>query len=500
MGVELSNILVEFPGARALDHVSAKFDFDEIHGIVGENGAGKSTFVNVLGGSLIPTAGQISVNGVNVTMISPRDALSLGISHVSQEGNLVPELSGAANIQLGEESRYLRTVLREREIMSRAQALMARWFPDVNIDLARPVSRLAVADQKIIEIVRALRSDINLIILDEPTATLQSREKAQLWHIIRSLPKRGVGVVLISHFLTEIIDLSDIITVLRDGQKIQTMKRAGASEERLVDLMLARNNNVGQIIKDDVGRSTGEPVLEVSDWRKGSVRVPKFQVRSREIIGLIGLTGAGHFEFARTLFDRSEDAGTLKLAGKPAAARSARAMQRGGVALIPDHRMINALIGDASIAENLSMVHPEYATWSKTGVLRNAKEGIEVKRIIDILSIKTNSSRELLHNLSGGNKQKVSIGKWLYGAEDKYRAMIFVEPTEGVDVGAKQEIYGQIRQLAAQGMAVIIASSDLVEIEQIADRVVPFVNGQPGSIIERADFSEAHFITSMTGQ
>lgn len=498
MSVHLSRIVMEFPGTRALDGVDAEFRFDEVHGLVGENGAGKSTFVNVLGGSLRPTRGAVSVNGTNVTLDSPRAALSHGIAHVSQEGSLVPSLSGAENIMLGAEPRLALGIMRRGALKGQAQALLAEWFPGVEIDLGRPVIDLPMADRKVIEIVRALRGDIRLLILDEPTATLEAKEKRQLWEIIRSLPSKGVGVVLISHFLSEVVALSDRITVLRDGRHVGTLDRDTATEAVLTDLMLRRDT--GSVVAETGAEAarTGPVVLRAKGIEAGAVRVADFALRAGEITGLIGLTGAGHFGFARTLYTRlGLTAGEIVVDGQPVARRGVRAMQRAGVALVPDHRMENALAGDGTVAENLSMVHPDFA--ASGGVLSRRRERAEAQRVIDLLNVKTPHQRQLIRNLSGGNKQKVSIGKWLYGAGDRYRVLIFIEPTEGVDIGAKREIYAHMRRLAAEGAAVLIASSDLGEIAQVCHRAIPFVHGLPGADIAAADFSETRFITAITG-
>lgn len=499
MGVVLSNIVMEFPGTRALDRVTADFRFDEVHGLVGENGAGKSTFVNILGGSLQPGAGSIQVQGRTVRLGSPREALGQGIAHVSQEGSLVPALTGAENIMLGAEPRLGLGVVNRRALRQQAQKLVSRWFPDVRLSLDRPVADLPMAERKVIEIVRALRGNIRLLILDEPTATLELREKQQLWQIIRSLPGQGVGVVLISHFLSEVVVLSDRVTVLRDGREVATLDRSQTSEAVLTDLMLRRDAGLAQ--QQDDAQSEAQPgaeVLSVRDWRVGNVSVPAFTLRRGEVVGLIGLTGAGHFGFARSIYTRQGVmSGTVVVAGQSVTARGVRVMQRSGVALVPDHRMENALAGDGSVVENLSMVHPDFA--ARAGILSRSREQAEADRVIGLLNIKTPSRGQLIRNLSGGNKQKVSIGKWLYGAGDRYQVLIFIEPTEGVDIGAKMEIYAHMRRLAGQGAAIIIASSDLGEIAQVCNRAVPFVHGNPQPDIPAAEFAESRFITAISG-
>ncbi|WP_368904796.1 sugar ABC transporter ATP-binding protein [Taklimakanibacter lacteus] len=497
----LTDITMQFPGTRALDRVSVTFRVDEVHGLIGENGAGKSTLVNILGGSLPPTSGSIAIGGESVRLKSPRDALLRGIAHVSQEGSLVAGLSGAENILLGAEPRRA-GVIAAGKLRNDAAALVKRWFPQVVINLAEPVASLPVADRKVIEIVRALRGDIRLLILDEPTATLPAREKEQLWSIIRSLPRQSVGVILISHFLSEIKALSDRITVLRDGRHVVTEAAGRLSESQLVDLMLRRSGESGKSKEQAAAaaRAEGAVALSVKGWRAGRLQVPQFHIRAGEIVGLIGLTGSGHFGFARSLYN---PAGvhyeSCEVGGRAVALHRARTMRDMGVALVPDHRMENALIGEWELRENLAMVHPQHAVLT-TGVLSRRREESEAQRIMRLLNVKAHSSAQQLNTLSGGNKQKISIGKWLYGAGNRYKVMIFIEPTEGVDVGAKAEIYAEMRRLAGLGVAILIASSDLIEIETMADRVIPFVNQAAGPELTRAQFSESAFITAMSGE
>lgn len=499
MEISLTDIVMQYPGTRALDGVSATFRTDEVHGLIGENGAGKSTLMSVLSGSQRPTSGTIRLDGQDLVLRSPRDAMLKGIALVSQEGSLVASLSGAQNIMLGDEPRQIGSVIKRAALFHQASQLLERWFPGMLIDLNAQVGSLPMADQKVIEIVRALRGDVRLLILDEPTATLPVREKERLWSIIRGLPQRGVGVVLISHFLSEISALSDRITVLRDGRHVGTLDAADVTEDHLVDLMLRRSGSQRNDAASAERAPTGGIVLSVRDWRIGRIEMAMFDLHAGEIVGLIGLTGSGHFGFARSLHNPAGLlSGALEISGKPVRLGRPGDMQRAGIALVPDHRMENALIGEWDLRENLSMVHPEFAA-SGPGILSIRRENAETARIFKLMNVKASSSRQLLSSLSGGNKQKISIGKWLYGARDRYRVMIFIEPTEGVDIGAKKEIYAEMRRLAATGMAILIASSDLLEIEQVTDRVIPFVAGKPGAQINSNDYSEAAFIAAMTG-
>lgn len=498
MGVALNDIVMDFPGARALDHVTVEFRFDEVHGLIGENGAGKSTLMSVLAGTQAPTAGALALDGQPVRFASTRDALARGIALVSQEGSLVPALTGAQNILLGDEPRRAGFVNRTR-VARRADDLVRNWFPGVEIRLDCPVEQLPMADRKVIEIVRALRSDIRLLILDEPTATLQSREKRLLWEIIRSLPGKGVGVVLISHFLSEVRDLSDRISVLRDGAHVATQEAASLTESDMVELMLKRGVSAGDRLRAAAPRRGASPILSVADWQVGNVRVPEFSIASGEIVGLIGLTGAGHFGFARSLYTGAGvTKGRLEVDGREVADPGPRRMQALGMGFVPDQRMENALMAEGTITENLSLVHP--AAGRAGALLSRRRETRAARAVMAQLNVRATGPGQTVKTLSGGNKQKVSLGKWLYGGDMRYRILIFVEPTEGVDVGAKQEIYGHIRNFAENGVAVIIASSDLLEIEQVTHRVIPFVAGRPRGQIAVGDYSEQRFIDAMAGE
>ena len=497
MTVILNDIIMDFPGTRALDRVSCDFRLDEVHGLIGENGAGKSTLMSILAGLQKSTAGAMTLDGTALELRSSADALAQGIALVSQEGNLVPSLSAAQNILLGEEPRTA-GFLRSSALQERAADLLARWFPEFGIDLTLPVQMLDMADRKVIEIVRALRRDVRLVIMDEPTATLQSREKEQLWKIIRRLPDWGVGVVLISHFLSEVKCLSDRITVLRDGRKVATRPAREMEISDMVKLMLARGI-AGAGTNRAKAPDKAAPILSVSGWQADGVRVEAFSVLPGEVVGLIGLTSAGHFGFARSLYSGlGYVSGELTLSRTHIRKPAPRRMQRLGMGFIPDHRMANALFAQGTIRENISVVHP--GVGAIAGILAPARERAAALKVMDGLNVQASGTGQTVKTLSGGNKQKISLGKWMYGARDHYRVMIFIEPTEGVDIGAKQEIYGHMKAMAERGVAIIVASSDLLEIEQITHRVVPFVDGRPGKDIQAPDFGEARFIAAMTGR
>ena len=503
MAVELVDITVEFPGTRALDGVSVTFREGEVHGLVGENGAGKSTLLSVLCGMRAPDAGEIRVDGQAVRFRGPGDAIGAGIALVSQEGSLVPQLSGSENIMLGSEPRRAGVISR-RALVAQAEALAARWFPDSTFDLRRPVVELPYADQKVIEILRALRSAARILILDEPTASLPAREKEELLVLIRQLVSKNVGIVLVSHILQEILALSRNVTVLRNGQLVGTLVRDEVDEVGLVGKMLGRAREA--FLSREPPRPLPEkasPVLEVTGWSGKGFAVERFSLAHGEVVGLIGLTAAGHADFARSLFEPSlRDRGTLALDGKVLAPRSPSDSLRLGIALVPDQRMVNSMVGGWTLRENLSLAHARAGTLRPLPVISPRRESKLSNATISQLRVKAWSPEQAIEELSGGNKQKIAIGKWLYGSEgaSQYRVMIFIEPTEGVDVGAKAEIHRILRGLASSGVGVVVVSSDLLEIEALADRVIPFFRGVPEETIPWRSFSEQTFVAAMAGR
>lgn len=506
MSIVLDSITKQWPGTLALNGVSIEVVEGKVHGIIGENGAGKTTLVSILSGAVKPTSGTLKIGGRAVVFENPVAAVTHGVSLVSQEGNLVPHLTGAENICLGFEPVRSRFVIDRRGTQKQAEALANRYFPDTRIALHRRVDELPYADQKVIEILRALYSRPKVLILDEPTATLPAKEKQSLWELIRQLSETGMAIVLISHFLQEVIDLSDEITVLQDGRKVGHLRADtnDVTEHQLIDLMLNRGKGATPIgesrSRTRMPPPDAEIVVDVDSWQGARFHVGELQIRRGEVVGLIGLTGSGHFEFAQSLFEpRTGYAGSYRFRGANAQRSSVRDMKRRGAALIPDHRMINAMVGEWSVRENMSMAGIDDISVRPLGLIRVAKERLEAQRQIKSLNIKTSSCETPIVELSGGNKQKVSVAKWQYASEGKYRLFVFLEPTEGVDVGAKQEIHDLIVSLADKGAAVVVASSDLLEIAEISDRVIAFRNGRDAERIDRSDFSEHLFINAIAG-
>ena len=505
MSIKLVDIKVHYPGVRALDGVTIVVRPGEVHGVIGENGAGKSTLMNVLSGSVTPTSGQIVIEGVQCAFAKPADAVSQGISLVSQEGSLVSHLSGAANICLGFEPTRLGLVIRRREMLAIAERARARWFPETVINLDVPVEELPYASQKIIEVLRALHSNPKVLILDEPTATLPAREKERLSALIRKVSSSGTAVMLISHFLSEVLALTDHITALQDGRVVQSLPNRGLTERDLIGLMfnrggVQRSEPSGDGPSREDSRPTGDALVEVREWRGDGFAVDELTLHAGEIVGLIGLTGAGHFDFAASLYQpRNARTGSLRVNGRDCTGSSVNQSKRNGIAYVPDHRMINALIGDWSVRENLSLINVANVATRAIGLVKTQQERAQATVTAQRLGTRCSSIEQLVSQLSGGNKQKVSIGRWLYAASKKTALFIFVEPTEGVDVGAKHEIHQLIRGLAREGAAVLLASSDLLEIASVVDRVVPFASGRTGCCIPKISFSEHNFVNAIAG-
>ena len=511
MAVVLRDISVVFPGTRALDGVTVVVEAGETHAIVGENGAGKSTLVKVLSGLQAPTSGAVEIGGNPVIFSGPSSALAAGIALVSQEGSLVPSLSGAENIFLGHERRRGGLVIDQADLSRRANALRQQHFPDTSINLDCPVQELPHASQKIIEILRALSRAAKVLILDEPTASLPARDREQLVRVIRELARGGLALILISHFLGEVLDLADRITVLRDGRQVATLGRGEAREENLVELMLSRTlTKVEQERRPApdltaAGRPQPAPRLAVMGWSGPGFGPVDLSVQPGEILGLVGLSGAGQVPFVESLYGAvSTKAGRLELDGRVQKVSTPRAARAAGIGLVPDTRMTKALVASWTVRENLSVLHLRQgaALINALPLISSRRERQAAAQQMRRLQIKAHSSDQLVSELSGGNKQKVSIGRWLFGRDETapsaYRVMIFVEPTEGVDVGVKAEIHRLIRDLASSGVGVLVVSADLLEIEALADRVAAFGGGRVTGFLERADFSEAAFVRQMS--
>ncbi|WP_199440579.1 sugar ABC transporter ATP-binding protein [Umezawaea beigongshangensis] len=461
-------ITKRFTGALALDDVTFELKRGEVHVLLGENGAGKSTLVKVLAGVHTPDEGELTVNGRPVRITSPHRAAALGIAVIHQELTLVPELSVAENLFLGRLPRRFGVVDRARMLRD-AVPLLDRV--GLRVDPARPVRELGIAQQQMIEIARALDLNTSVLVLDEPTAVLTETETDRLLEIMAGLRDQGVGLVFITHHLEEIRRVADRITVLRDGRSV-AMLPAGASVQHMIEQM------VGRSIEEQYPRRAGEPgevLLRVDGLtREGAFRDVSFEVRAGEVVGVAGLVGAGRTEVVRAAFgvDRY-DSGTVEVGGKRLRPGDVRAAMRAGLGLVPEDRKGQGLVLTSSVGENLGLVTMRSAT--RAGFVDRRGQRRRAGEMASALRVKTSGLDQTVRELSGGNQQKVVIGKWLLADP---RVLVLDEPTRGVDVGAKVEIYELINRMTAAGRAVLLVSSDLPEVIGMSDRIVVMAHGR----------------------
>jgi ribose transport system ATP-binding protein len=480
--LEIRDLTKEFPGVRALDSVSMTIRAGEVHALVGENGAGKSTLVKVLSGVERPDAGEMLLNGQPYLARTPQDALTAGIRVVYQELNLLTYLTIEENLSFEHLPAHHGLVDR-RELRRRAVELLEEVGLDVPPDT--PVEELGIAQMQMVEIARALLTDARLLILDEPTATLTPREVDRLFEIIRKLTGQGIGVLFISHHLDEMKEIGDRVTVLRNGQWAATRDVSDISVAEVIELMVGRAMAEGFPFRAQV--RLGEELLAVEGLTyRGNVEPVSLRVHAGEILGIAGLVGSGRTEAMRAIFgaDRATG-GVLRVRGEPVHIREPRDAVRAGICLLTEDRKSQGLILDMTCAQNTTITRLDAVV--QRGLLQTAREATETEALIDALSIKAQSASQVVRFLSGGNQQKVVVAKWLFAES---QILIFDEPTRGIDVGAKFEIYNLIWDLADRGKGIIVVSSDLPELLGICHRIVVFSKGAVVGELPREGFSE----------
>jgi ABC-type sugar transport system ATPase subunit len=465
----MKEIRKSFPGVQALRGVDLDVHAGEVLALLGENGAGKSTLMKVLGGALRADAGVLEMDGAEVSFDSPQGARAAGIAVIHQEFNLVPGLTAAENIFLGQEATRAGFVARGEE-RRRAADLFERL--GVAIDLDVPCSQLTTAQQQLVEIARALARDTRIVVMDEPTAALTAGEVSRLFDIIRDLQSRGIAVIYISHRLDEIFALADRVVVLRDGRNVGTRPLEGLGRNELIEMM------VGRELADEYPRRTTTPGpvrLVVSGLCRGkAVRDVSFTVRAGEILAIAGLVGAGRTETLRLIFGADKrHAGELVLDGRRLDIRSPRDAIAAGIGLLTEDRKLQGLVLGQSVRENFAL--PNLGPLSRFGFVDGRREREAFGRHIDQLRIKVPHQEERARNLSGGNQQKVVLAKWL---ERDCEVLFFDEPTRGIDVGARHEIYLLMNELAARGKAIVMVSSELPEVLGLADRILVMHEGR----------------------
>lgn len=466
--LEARSITKRYPGVTALDQVDLSVQAGRVHAIVGENGAGKSTFLKIIAGAERPTAGGIVFDGLPVRFSGPRDALRRGITVIYQEFALVPALGADANILLGMEPMR-RGLLDTRG--ARAAAEQALHDLGATFDPGTPVAELSVAERQLVELARALVREARLVALDEPTAALSDRETGHLFEQVRRLTVRGVGVVYVSHRLHEVRELASDVTVLRDGRRVFSGAASAVDDAGLIRHMVGRDVEYAR--HEPVG-AAGEVLLAV----RGLSRRPVFEdvsldLRRGEIVGLGGLVGAGRTEVARCLAGADPwEGGEVRLQGRPYRPCSPRDAIRRGVALLPEDRKGEGLVLGLSVGQNVTL--PALRRLTRWGVVRAARERDEATRQAAAVELRPPDVDREVRTLSGGNQQKVVLAKWLLADAD---VLIIDEPTRGVDVGAKAELHREIRALADRGKAILAISSELPELLALADRIVVMCEG-----------------------
>ena len=483
--LEMKGISKSFPGVKALQNVEFQLKAGEIHALLGENGAGKSTLIKVLGGIYIAEEGEILIDGKPVVIDGVHAARENGISIIHQELVLVPHMTVAENIFLGREPMG-KLGVDYRKMAASAQKMLDKF--DLGISATDEIFDLSIAQQQMVEIVKAISFNCRILVMDEPTSSISDREVAQLFEIMRNLAAQGVGIIYISHKMSELNEVCDRVTVLRDGMYVGTRVVADTPRDELITMMVGRELN--QYYTRDHVKDT--PVFlkceHIDDGKKHHKRVNdvSFEVREGEIVGFAGLVGAGRSETMQCIFGLTNTAtGTITLEGKQLNIRSAVDAMKYGIAMVPENRKLEGLYHIQSVSFNTTIeVLQEIIHHLR---VNDKREHEITQEFIDKMQTKTPSHEQRVSNLSGGNQQKVMIGRWL---ATKPKVLILDEPTRGVDVGAKAEIYEIMNELTKQGVAIIMVSSELPEIINMADRVYVMYDGRITGCIDYENVSQ----------
>jgi len=483
-----------FPGVKALDNVQLAVRAGRLHALLGENGAGKSTLMNILAGVFPPDEGEILLAGRQVAFRNPRDAQEAGIAIIFQELNLVPDLSVAENIFLGREPLTNLGLIDYRRMHRDAEALLAQL--DLDVDPRTPVARLRVGAQQVVEIAKAISFDSRVIIMDEPTSAITEQEVESLFRLIQRLKQRGVGIIYITHKLDELPHIADDITVLRDGRFVGSEPFQAVTHDQIVRMMVGRDLSE---LFPKTAATLGEEILRVAGLSLRhperpddfAVRDVSFSVRRGEVVGLFGLMGAGRTELLQTVFGLHPhtSTGTVYVDGRIVSIRSPQQAIAAGLALAPEDRKADGLVLSMSVAQNVSLSCLAAAT--RLGLVRPRNERELVGRYVDRLAVKTPSLDQIVRNLSGGNQQKVVLSKWLATGP---KVLLLDEPTRGIDINAKKEIYTLIDELARSGLGVVMVSSELPEILAIADRILVLSEGRKTKEFARGEATEENIL------
>ncbi|WP_440072873.1 sugar ABC transporter ATP-binding protein [Streptosporangium sp. OZ121] len=463
--VRMSGIGKRFPGVKALDDVGFRLLPGEVHALMGENGAGKSTLIKVLTGVYGVDEGEIELAGKPVAFSSPSAAQQAGISTVYQEVNLCGNLSVAENIFVGREPRRFGRI-RWKEMRRRAKELMGRL--DLRVDVSAPLASYSLAVQQMVAIARAIDIDAKVLILDEPTSSLDAGEVAQLFRVMRRLKEQGIAILFVSHFLDQIYEVSDRMTILRDGKLVGEYLTRELSQVDLVAKMIGRELADLEKLDEKPPARVTEPLVEASDLgRVGAIAPFTLTIRQGEVVGLAGLLGSGRTELARLLFGADHaDSGSLEVGGKQIALRTPRAAMNRKIAFCSENRRAEGLVDELTVRENIVLALQASRGWSRP--LSRRKQDELVAKYIATLNIRPGDPEQPVRTLSGGNQQKVLLARWLIMEP---RLLILDEPTRGIDVGAKAEIQRLVAELSDGGMAVLFISAELEEVLRLSHRV-----------------------------
>jgi len=493
----MNDITKRFPGVLALDRASLSVQSGEIHSLIGQNGAGKSTMMKILSGMYGADEGRITLNGRGVSFRHPRDALQQGVVTVYQELSLLPNLTVAENMFLGREPGNFIT-LDARAQRNRSRKILEQLGID-NIDVDEKVSGLPLAQRQLVEIAKALSHDLKVLVLDEPTAPLTSEDTEHLFQILDRISKTGASIIFITHRLGEVLQHCTRGTILRNGRTVTTVDVAQTSENELIEAMIGQKANAFYHAGSHQGTASKAPALQVRNLSVGTrVEDVSFDLFPGEIVGLTGLLGAGQNELLRSLFGIQENVrGTFLRRGREVRIRSPRDAIDAGICLLTENRKEEGLILDMSVKENITLPSlPAFRVGRLWPLLNNKKERASALDLIRKVGIALRSPNSRTRTLSGGNQQKTIVARWLLSNLD---LLLFIEPTRGVDVGAKAEIYRMLSSLASEGKAIMVVSTDHTEILGISDRIFVMYKGRLTKVLPRAETGAESLLGAIQG-
>ena len=494
--LSLTGISKQFPGVRALDNIDFSLLAGEVHALMGENGAGKSTLINIISGLLQPTSGKICVAGEEVVFANAIQAQKAGISTITQEFNLVPQLTVAENIFLGREPTGRIGLLNWREIKRHASEVLNEL--GLNVPLGQRVSYLSVGDRQLVEIAKALSMEFRIITMDEPTAALNAAEVARLFEIIEKLKERGIAVLYVSHRLREIFRIADRVTVLRDGKRVDTRRLDELNEDEVVTMML------GRALRKEATIYQAIPLSELAALSVKDITVPgfitnvSFDLRVGEVMGCAGLVGSGRYELTRALFGLQQiSGGDVEIKGQPVVLNSTSDAIRHGIYMLPEERKVEGIFPDLTVRENLLISAKRLFRRLSELLINPREEEKQYQGMRNSLDIRASSSVQRITKLSGGNQQKVMLGRALMSNS---RILLLNEPTRGVDVGTRVEIHAVIRKLAQSGYSIVVSSSDIPELVSVSDRCLVLSAGRTKGLLNRAQITEDNITALAIGQ